>query len=427
MKTGGAVEINGTGIPYFRIYAPSATSVKINGQSTPFVQVGDHVEPVNVTVDRTWSGDIFAATTVKVAPAVSLTITAGSNLTFANDAQLIVKGALSATGDAEHRVTFSSVSPMEQWWLGINATDTEIAPSISLEYVDISYCTNAMSIHTGGTLSMSNCTVGNVFTGVSIIPSGSSSGDQPSWSFSIGGCTFTDIGGIGILVNSTSSLIATDNTLSGGEGETVGILCDASSPRFLRNRLENFSVGLWCVNESSPELQDDIAGGNNVIRDNLWGVQCEDQSNAVLGFLSPMGNEGGQNSIYGNMQYDVTLLGKSIVSAENNWWGTPEVTGDQFSIEDGSELDYDPWLFEDPNQMRPVGVVGNEDGNSLDEPPPRLTPISDVMRRVLGERGRRNYRQAIGLLKTLMTNSTVSLDAKRWALTSSPRCFSLSI
>jgi hypothetical protein len=110
MKSGGAVDIVGTGIGYFRVYAPGATTVKLNGINVPYVQVGEYVESNNVTVNRTWSGIISTQYDITVSSGVTLRIDPASTLKFGSNS-LIVNGKLIASGTSSSRILFTSTSP----------------------------------------------------------------------------------------------------------------------------------------------------------------------------------------------------------------------------------------------------------------------------------------------------------------------------
>ncbi len=138
----GTIEINGT-VNYFRVYAPDALIVKLNGSEIGFVQVGNYVESNNVTVNRTWSGNIFTNYSVTVSPSNTLTIGPASTFKLGHDVSFTVNGKLIAKGTPTQRITFtsSSATPLPGDWGSIvflgGGPDT-------LTYCNIKYAENGL-------------------------------------------------------------------------------------------------------------------------------------------------------------------------------------------------------------------------------------------------------------------------------------------
>lgn len=158
-------------------------------------------------------------------------------------------------------------------------------------------------------------------------------------------------------------------------------------------------------------------GGYNVITENTVGVQCENGSNAVLGLVT-QSEEGGQNSIYNNTQYDVALYNGCYVYAHNKWWGQPSGPDLNKIIEVDSKLYYDPWLSSDPNGgSAPLegGATPSTDARQLDAEP--MSAGVRAISRAIAERLRGNHPTAVALLRSIVASPEESLYVKSWALT----------
>lgn len=365
---------------------------------------------------------------VKVGAGITLTFPSssqfecypGARFEMGNNSTVAVGGQFSVAGDQENPVVFTLQQGASSW-NGIVANNSCQA-NLSLEYCAFDGAANAVLVGEQAHFTMSNCVIENSSIGVQITPYLGDCPVVPAAKY-ISYNTMTNVG-MGIFLNTVAETHINNNIIlgqwsSGNQPQelSAGIRCVGSSPEILGNRIEGFGYGLHAMDGSSPELEDGFSGGHNVIRNNYIGVKCQDESHPVLGFLSgAQWDEGGQNSIYGNDFYDVLLVGKSIVFAQNNWWGSPEDPSHQFSIEDGSELFYEPWLEEDPNQGNRPFAGGTSLQQGKENGDPRLSPFPDMMRQALGERGRRQHGEALNLLRGLVSNRQVPEYARRWAV-----------
>jgi hypothetical protein len=159
MFSNSNVTIDGQGVGYFRVYAPNTTSVKINGTEVGFVQVGDYVESNNISIDRTWSGNISSNFPVTIS--ATLKIDPGSTFKTGNGSGIFVNGKLIAKGNATQRITFtsSSTNPYPGEWPGIicngGGPDT-------LTYCDIKYAENGLNLtNTAANSYIANSTIEN--------------------------------------------------------------------------------------------------------------------------------------------------------------------------------------------------------------------------------------------------------------------------
>ena len=88
MYSSDKVVINGDGVEDFRIFAPNATAVEVNGNSVNFVRDGNYVES-NITT-HSWSGNIYVLDNITIDTGDTLTISPGSTIFFAAGTSLIL-------------------------------------------------------------------------------------------------------------------------------------------------------------------------------------------------------------------------------------------------------------------------------------------------------------------------------------------------
>lgn len=407
-------------------------NITVSGNNT-FTVNGQLVFGANATIaGDTWR---FGAS-ITVPQDRTLTLQPGTVLSFGSGTSLIINGNLYANGNEGNFIYFASSSPTPAAgdWNGILVSDS-YQTTLSLGYAQITHTTGALTIGEYANFTMNDCVVGNSFIGLQITPRVGEGPSVPSPKY-ITNNTFTNVID-GIILNTTAETHIDNNTLSGlwfpGNQAleiSAGVRCIGSSPEMLRNDIENFGNGLHCLDGSSPVLQDQTSGGYNVIRNNHFGVKCEDQSDAILGSVES-GDEGGMNSIYGSETYDVVLINKSVVYAQNNWWGSADSSDFRFSIDENSQLFYVPWLDYDPNGGNrpltmgsdPVSIrsslteLQNARGQGYKgEEPQMLNPVRESMRRALNERIRRRYNEALLLIKAIIANGELPVYARRWAV-----------
>jgi len=283
-----------------------------------------------------------------------------------------------------------------------------------LRYVDISNCGTGVRVGSNTSFIMENSSISYTSIGVQIVPV-ELNGILPS--MRISGSTIS-ASGASIIVDGFSNLLIEDNVLTSSAGSATGIACNNASPTILRNRLDGFKYGLYCNNSSSPVLDEGRTGGCNTITNCDIGVQCEQESNANLGYISGLlGDEGGQNGIYGNTSYDVVLTNKSIVLGENNYWTDPRDPASRFLVDPNSEIDYDPWLLDPPacgSQMPLAGGGGENSSSGGDDP--QLNPRNPLVQQALLLRFTGRYSEAVSLLRSMVGNNSLSGNVRSWAV-----------
>ncbi len=390
MKEGSSVSMNGT-IGYFRVYCPSASSVKLNGNNVPFVQVGDYVEPANITISREWSGNISTTYDVTIPPSATLTIDQGSIFSFGGNT-LTVNGALVADGVSGNPITMTSNGV----WGGItSATSTS---SLFLTSVNISNAQTAINASAESNLQVRYCTFNGCDVGVNVYAA--PFGQTPQMEISNNTFSNFNLNCTGVVIAGTSNVLLTSNVLSGRREKGVGVFLNASSPQMQQNAIENWKRGIVCVNGSSPSLEQ----GLNIISGNTTGILC-DNSDAVLSL------DQGENDICLN-DIDVTLVKSKAFVIKNRWRFDEDPPG-IFEIDGGSFLEYNPWSPPTPNCGGLSPIVGNEKGKINDG---SMSLISPLMRQIFRERQRGNFAAADGLIRAAINNRNVPDDVKLWAL-----------
>ncbi|MDL1891944.1 T9SS type A sorting domain-containing protein [Sphingobacteriales bacterium CHB3] len=403
MRSGTEVEISGASITYFRIYAPNATTVRLNGVSVPFVQVNDYVEPPDVTVNRTWSGEVSTSFTITVSSGVSLTLQPGTNLHFNNGTHLIAHGALAALGTEQEPIRFGKTLSASNW-LGIHI---ESGLSVSeLRHCDITNAITGVSV-SWSRFKLKESLISDCSVGIDI------SGYHPKLYYQIDTNTIQNCWTTGIVINNADNVTLRDNTISGC---TAGFVTTQSTSRLYRNIIENSSEeGVFAGEYSNPRFGDVLLAdpGNNVIRGSgIAGLHAV-SSTPFLG----MGCErvyGGWNSVYGDTLLVHAEKG-AYVTANWNWWGADPPKEEEFLAQDAT-IDYDCWMPYDPNEgMRPTGSPTLFSGNkSGDDPPPILSITQEgaKLRQALALRGQGDYRRALVVYANLIRTSPNAPEAR---------------
>lgn len=376
--------------------------------------------------------------TLTVPSGKTLTVAAGSRLEFIDNGKLDVLGTLAVNGTASTHSTFTR-NGSSGAWAGI-----VVSGSANVSYADISYATTGIKVQslsspfsmTGG--STNNCTQGiNIGSGASTISSVTFSGcgtgiytkakyavtanlctftncnigiellgQTPQYIRNILSCTFNNILGVGISINSFSNVLMQGNTIAGPGGDKDGVVLVGSSPIMRSNTIQQFKFGLLCTNASNPSLENMFQPGNNIIKNNTTGVTCEHHSNALLGDIEDEYDPGGQNSIFSNTEHDVVVSDTSYVFGENNWYGSRDYPPGVFSVLANSTFDFDPWLEDDPNQgSSPI----------IKHRPPSSQSIT-LMRQALRERLEGRYADAATTLRGIIASGDSPSREKKWAV-----------
>ena len=135
MYSSDKVVMNGDGVEDFKIFAPNATSVEVNGNSVNFVRNGNYVES-NITTHN-WSGNIYVLSNITIDVGETLTIAPSSTIFFATGTSLILNGILNAVGTENEGITFTSQSGSSAGSWGTITLSGSGASSSVIQYADI--------------------------------------------------------------------------------------------------------------------------------------------------------------------------------------------------------------------------------------------------------------------------------------------------
>ena len=306
--------------------------------------------PTGYTISQnlTLSGTNLISENITVASGVTLTISAGATLRFADGCSLIVNGVLSAVGTSTNPITFTSSSNNSAGNWGYITLDGSGASSSNLNHVNIRYGEGIQC------LNGANATIQNSY---------------------IGTCTN------GIIVNDAYPQILNDtiyNPVSNGiwcqstafsNGYWIGIAGNAIIKDGSETDYYQQGQGIWIENCDSPVIGTNIVKGfdwgiyngnscvffatdsvrNNLVIKNLHGVAAQ------WGTTLFAGDEGDgfcvNNSFHDNT-YNIICANESWTEAGYNYWGDGHR-----SYSDGSEIDFYSDLYTDPWGGQNLAVV----------------------------------------------------------------------
>jgi hypothetical protein len=357
--------------------------------------------------------------TVKVSDAVTLNFPhnsqvyayEGARFEMGAGSSIATEGIFQAVGTEQQPIEFvNRPSGVEGNWQGISAKSHQLIETgdLELEHVSLFDATKPIHIEIPAKGTLNSVSITNPTIGIEVVwdPYGS----PPTETTSIINTTIENAQAGIVIVDCPAEVLIqgctiTGNGGGGGEAISAGILLSNSSPRILSSSISGFEWGIRGVAGSSPVLQqEDMHGGFNVITANNVGVYFEEGSHAILGYAE---GEGGQNSIFENFSKAVVLEIDCVVEAYLNWWGMAPPDPEIFSIGDGCELYYDPWLEEPPGGF-PPGLAGGT-GNATLGPDPRMNLA--ITNRVMG-----NYAAALLVFKEIIDDADEPWKNKAWAL-----------
>lgn len=360
MKSGTNVDLTGSSVTYFRVYAPNATAVKLNGQSTGFVQVGNYVESNNVTVDRTWAGNISTQYPVTVAASKTLRIDPASTFKIGSGYGITVNGKLAAIGTTAQRITFtsSSAAPLPGDWQGIVCSGG--GPD-TLQYCDIKYAATGLSLtNTAANSYMYNDTISSSsYSGYGVFASNTGTA---STALTMYKCGIKNNDGRALHINNAKVKV----TYSRIENNTRQLITSAilvangGIAYFDSCRIQNDNgagIDVTGLNSKVSLSPDEIKGGYNTLyQHGVSEIYVHNSATAILGYTAavaycncPGGNSGGSgltltaacppgctqqynyypragyNNIYNTYSYTGRLINNGNTGTQQaryNYWGT---------------------------------------------------------------------------------------------------------
>jgi|GEM_PF-2104337 len=315
MLTGTEVTIEGTNVSDFRVYAPNATSVKVNGIAVNFVQAGNYVEPTILSHSRTWSGFVKINSNVTLVSGNTLTISPGVVVQFASGTNLTLNGILNAQGTSSQRITFTSQSGNTPGSWGSIILNGSGASGSTLNYVVARYGTeiraNSVPIFV-----VNYSTIENMVNGVNAYSSN-------GW---VMNSTITTPRDHSIISNG-STIACYHNTISKTNLSGAGILYSAGGGDYIwNNDISGFNWGVGAIWGARADCgHPSNTGNNNSITNCLIGAKVYQSGFAMFGQLVDYPNIYDSyytgNTINDNLSLDVEVYTNSTVYAEGTNWG----------------------------------------------------------------------------------------------------------
>jgi len=303
-----------------------------------------------VEENSTMSGTVIIGDDLTIASGVTLTIQAGTEVTFEEDSKLIVNGELIVNGTSANQVIFTSSEPAPSLsdWQGIEVNGSNA--SATLSYCTVEYASKGINFSNGASGSVSNSTFQNNYYGIytnyadPIVDNCNMTNNKyglyvrysyttPSWmSVDISNCDILNNTTYGLYLYNSSPTLS-DNRISGNARGAV--LYYSSNPIIEQSTFTNSTYyGLACYGSASPKLHYNSGysfGGYNTITSNgSKGIRVTGSSNPNFGNFQF--SLAGFNSIYNNTGYELENTTSNTIEAQNNWWGSASgwQTGDLY-------------------------------------------------------------------------------------------------
>lgn len=266
------------------------------GGNPPTITVPVSTTPTtsgSLTQNEVWSGEINITADVNVPGYITLKISPGTTIRFANDAGLKINGKLMASGTPEAKIVFTSAasSPTAGIWDGMllsSSLDTSIIQNAIIEYADIGvHCSDA-SPTLDCVLARKNDT-GFYMAGYS----------DPN----IENCTIVD-NSYGMQIRYGAGPRVNRCIVSGNSA--YGIYVSNSSPVITNNHLVQNVTGIYGRSSCAPTIR------NNIIRDHSnYGIDLWGTKDTVIEFNTVTGNLHGISS-YHDYHYS-TIISNNII------------------------------------------------------------------------------------------------------------------
>jgi len=175
--------------------------------------------------------------------------------------------------------------------------------------------------------------------------------------------------GIKLLSPFYGTIIKGNDIISQGGGTGISVIDADSTTDISFNRVQNFALSGISIRKGSPIISNNSVVENRIAL-NLDGASpliwrnlisgCEVGIKTFTGSHPLLGKNGdslnpGFNSFRSFSRYAIEFLSplpEDSLTAENNWWGTPNPTNSIFL----GHVDFTPWLKEDPfqNSLSPI-------------------------------------------------------------------------
>ena len=333
---------------------------------------------------------------------VTMSASAGANLTFGSDVKLSINGTLSSNG-----AIFQGSGTAGSW----NSISFYSGSSGSIQGCTIKDAQCGIYATTGASINCSDNTItNNSLYGLSIINNSS---------VSISGCTISN-NGTGINLSSSAAAISgnsiynnsnygihaenvnanypwENNTLEGNSG--YAIFLNNTSPIFYHNMISDNGHGL-VISSASPYFGlPSVRGYNAITCASTPLFRAENSSDVFMGYYE---GGGGYNSVFGSELPDIEALYGSLITADSNYWGGSNAA----SYADGTSsiLARDP-LLSDPNSGSSCGspkiAVLTKSGSTAST---QDNDISNTYWQAVSKGNKNDYKSAKDLLKTIINS-----------------------
>jgi hypothetical protein len=277
--------------------------------------------PTGYTISQnlTLSGSNLISENLTVASGVTLTISPGAILRFADGKSLTVNGVLNAAGTSIQPITFTSASSTSPGSWGPITLNTLGANGSSIRYCNIKYGTEIDVFNTNN-VTIQNCNITN------------SSMHGLNFSASTGCSAINDTiinsnSAHGILVQNGATVTLKANKIKKTSPTHVGVGIDfggGGTGTVAQNDISGFSWGLCAIWGSSPNSYNTDFTRNNRITNCSIGLWVYNDSYPIFGTYGGNVDPFGGNSIYGN-PLNVCISNSypysSSLRADDNWWG----------------------------------------------------------------------------------------------------------
>ena len=270
--------------------------------------------PMGYTVSQnmTLSGTNLISENITVASGVTLTISAGATLRFANGCSLIVNGVLHSVGTSSNPITFTPTSGTSAGSWGIITFSGSTASSSNLNYVNISYGAGIQCLN-GANVTIQNSNIETCSNGIYIYNS------QPSIINNIiddpqQNGIYGEAAGLSPWIKGNT--ITRTTNLHNYQGILLG---NSTCPDILNNYITGFYWGMYL----GGGCQSSTGGSefwvcNNHITDNRYGI------GTGWGSYTNVGEDDGTgafNSICNNLVYNLCTYEYSYLTCFHNWLG----------------------------------------------------------------------------------------------------------
>ena len=317
------------------VHHTASMPIKIGNVPNTFITSG------TLTSNTTWCGDVSLTGTITVPSGIMLTINAGANIEFPNNASLVVNGQLNA-----QFCTFTSTGSTNPGSWSTISFNGSGANGSSIQYADIQYGTE-IDVANANDVTIQGCNITNSsMRGISF------SGGSGSV---INNTIKNSNTAHGIVIQNGANVICTGNVLkkTNLNQQGVGIYFGGGGTGIAaQNDIDGFNWGICAIWGSSPSSHNvNYPARNNRITNCSVGLDVYYNSYPTFGIPTP-GDTYGMNSIYSNtfnvlVGISYPTIGSGLYGCYN-WWGNNPPNTSLFSVGSASYFYYTPYEQSDP-------------------------------------------------------------------------------